>query len=455
MRIFLPALLSIFCAVGSVKAQNGDDPLTRILFVFDASNSMNATWQSDRKITVARRLLSEAVAELDDKANVEMGLRVYGHQVAIAPGKQDCDDTRLEVSFRPHNGALIERTLNQLQCKGTTPIARSLEKAAGDFPSCSDCRNIIILITDGIEACDGDPCAVSRALQKKGIILKPFVIGVGLEDEFKDTFNCVGNYYDATNEESFKNILDIVITQALNNTTAQVNLLDDFGKPNESNVTVNLFDENTEKLFYGFVHTLNHKGNPDTISLDPVLTYRVEAHTVPSIVKEHVTITPGRHNIISLDAGQGDLLVKIDGRLGDRLPVILRKDGEMKTAHVMSTNVKERLLTDVYDLEILTLPRTMIKDVDVSQNKTTTVTIAEPGMLNIHFVSPGYGSIAAIEGSSLPWVVNIDAHNLQQQYRIQPGKYKLTYRSKNSKQVIYTIEREFEIESGSSTNLKL
>jgi Ca-activated chloride channel family protein len=345
--------------------------------------------------------------------------------------------------------------LDKIQCKGTTPIARSLEKAANDFPDCPDCRNIIILITDGIEACDGDPCAVSKALQRKGIILKPFVIGVGLEDEFKDTFNCVGNYYDATNEESFKNILDIVVTQALNNTTAQVNLLDDFGNPTETNVTVNLFDGNTEELVYGFVHTLNHKGNPDTLSLDPVITYRVEAHTVPNITKEKVTILPGKHNVIALDAGQGDLMVKISGSLGSEIPVIVRKQGDLKTAHVMYTNRKERVLTDEYDLEILTLPRTKISGVAINQDKTTTVTIPEPGMLNLDLASPGYGSIAKVEGSDLEWVLNIDDSNLRQQIKLQPGKYKLTYRSKNSKQVIYTIERAFTVFSGSSTNLKL
>ena len=452
MKKLVAGILFVLLGCG-ISAQ--DDQLTRILFVFDASNSMNATWQSDRKITVARELLSQTVKELDDKPNVELGLRVYGHQVAIAPGKQDCEDTRLEVSFRPNNGSLIEKTLDRVQCKGTTPIARSLEKAANDFPDCPECRNIIILITDGIEACDGDPCAVSKALQRKGIILKPFVIGVGLEDEFKDTFNCVGNYYDATNEESFKNILDIVVTQALNNTTAQVNLLDDFGNPTETNVTVNLFDENTEELVYGFVHTLNHKGNPDTLSLDPVITYRVEAHTVPNITKENVTILPGKHNIIALDAGQGDLIVKVTGSLGSEIPVILRKKGNLETAHVMQTNAKERILTDMYDLEILTLPRTEISDVEVSQDKTTTVTIPEPGMLNLDLASPGYGSIAKLEGSDLRWVVNIDDSNLRQQIKLQPGKYKLTYRSKNSKQVIYTIERAFSVSSGSSTNLKL
>lgn len=436
-------------------AQSGDKPLTRLLFVFDASNSMNATWQSDRKITIAQKLLNESIEAVDNEPNVELGLRVYGHQVRIEPGKQDCEDTRLEVSFRPGNGALIKRTLNNITPKGTTPIARSLEKAAGDFPECDNCRNIIILITDGIEACDGDPCAISRALQKKGVILKPFVIGVGLDDEFKDTFNCVGNFYDATNEETFKNILDIVITQALNNTTAQVNLLDDFGRPLESNVTVNLFNQSSEVLEYGFVHTLNHRGNPDTLSLDPIITYRMEVHTIPNVVKENITIVPGKHNIIATDAGQGDLEVKITGRLGDDIPVILRKKGKLETAHVQLTNTKERVLTDIYDLEILTLPRTHIKDVDVSQDKTTTVTIAEPGALNLTLSSPGYGSIALVIGDDLEWVANLDNSEQNQQFLLQPGDYKITYRSKNSKEVIYTIDRAFTIASGSSTNLKL
>lgn len=454
LRPILLFLLASF-ATAYTSAQTNDKPLTRILFVFDASNSMNATWQSDRKITIAKRLLSEAVAEVNEKPNVQLALRVYGHQTQIAPGKQDCDDTRLEVSFRANNGALIIRTLKRLVPKGTTPIARSLQKAAGDFPACSNCRNIIILITDGIEACDGDPCAVSRMLQKKGIILKPFVIGVGLDDKYKDTFRCVGNYFDATNEATFKNILNIVISQALNNTTAQINLLDDYGKPTESDVTVNMFNAATDQLVNGFVHTLNDRGNPDTLSLDPLITYRVEVHTIPNISKSEVTITPGKHNVIALDAGQGDLILKIEGQLGENIPVLLRKAGELKTAHVLYSNSKERILTGTYDLEVLTLPRIVIPNVEVSERKTTTVSIPEPGVLNLSLSSPGYGSIAKREGSNLKWVVNLDKDLMNQSFKLQPGDYKLTYRSRNSKQVIYTIERDFEINSGSSSHLKL
>lgn len=456
MKKFLTYFLLVAAFVSNAQAQDDDEvELTRLLFVFDASNSMNATWQSDRKITIARRLLSESIKELDDNPNVELGLRVYGHQVAIEPGKQDCEDTKLEVSFRAHNGRLIQNTLNGLTPKGTTPIARSLEKAAGDFPECANCRNIIILITDGIEACDGDPCAISKALQARGVILKPFVIGVGLDDEFKDTFTCVGNYYDATSEETFEKILNIVVTQALNNTTAQIDLNDDFGKPTETNVTVNLIDEHNDELVLGMVHALNQFGNPDTISIDPIITYRIEAHTIPLLVKENVKLNPGKHNTIVMDAGQGDLLVQVVGNLGDETPVILRKQNNLSTAHVMYTNKKERILTDLYDLEILTLPRTEIKGVKITQDQTTKVSIAEPGVVNLSLVSPGSGSIAKINGSNLEWVLNLNSFEQNQQITLQPGMYKITYRSIKSKKVLYTKEREFKVESGSSTNLKL
>ena len=129
--------------------------------------------------------------------NLEIGLRVYGHQKSFPP--QDCDDTRLEVDFGKSNDVTerIKAKLKMIRARGTTPIAISLEKGAYDFPKTDNSRNIIILITDGREECNMDPCSVSRLLQREGIILKPFVIGVGLDETYKKTFDCVGTYYDA------------------------------------------------------------------------------------------------------------------------------------------------------------------------------------------------------------------------------------------------------------------
>ena len=82
----------------------------------------------------------------------------------------------------------------QIKPQGNTPIAYSLSESADDFPGVSNYRNIIIIITDGLESCNGDPCQVSRDLQKKGIFLKPFVIGIGMSENYERQFGCLGEF---------------------------------------------------------------------------------------------------------------------------------------------------------------------------------------------------------------------------------------------------------------------
>jgi Ca-activated chloride channel family protein len=166
-------------AFGQARTQSvaPKEQTTRILFLFDASQSMYARWETDTRFEIATKLLGNIVDSLHMLPNVETALRVFGHTKKFPP--QDCDDTRLEVPFAKANAFRIKEKLSQIRPSGTTPIAQSLEQSGNDFPDAST-RNIIILITDGIEECNGDPCAVSRALQKKGIFLKPFVIGLNL-----------------------------------------------------------------------------------------------------------------------------------------------------------------------------------------------------------------------------------------------------------------------------------
>ena len=284
--------------------------LSRILFIFDASQSMNGNWEKNKKINIARNVLIAMLDSLEKLDNIELALRVYGHQKPVPP--QDCSDSKLEVPFAKDNASKIRQKLRFIEPRGTTPIANSLAMAEKDFGTIENCRNIILLITDGIEACDGDPCAVSRELQKKGITLKPFVIGIGIDEGFKESFDCIGQYYNTQREEKFKEVLNVVISQALNSTTAQVNLLDINGAPTETNVNMSFYDYYSEKLKHNFIHTMNHRGNPDTLVLDPLVTYRLTVHTLPPVYKDSFKLVPGKHTIIAIDAPQGFLSIKGD-----------------------------------------------------------------------------------------------------------------------------------------------
>lgn len=429
---------------------------TRILFVMDASNSMNAFWGNEPRINAARRVLLESLIPLEHLENVELALRVYGHQTRIEPGKQDCDDTKLEVPFGPNNAQAIRDKMNSVQCLGTTPIARSLEKAAGDFPD-NKSRNVIILITDGIEACDEDPCAVSRALQAKGIILKPFVIGIGIDEANKFSLKCVGNYYDAGTPETFDRVLRVVIEQALRSTTTQLLLLTDESQPTETDVPVSFYDQRTGEDRYDFVHTMNMRGVPDTLSIDPVFTYRIVAHTVPPSVKENVVIEAGRHNVVALVAGQGTLELKIAGAVTAEIPVpcIIRKQGEAATLNAQPMNTSQLYRTGTYDLEVLTLPRLSIPNVVIRQGATTPVSIPKSGVLNVIAKVPGPGAIFQEIGNELVWVVDLDRRLARNQFKLLPGDYRVIYRPGGAKETAFSIVKDVTVASGRAINIEL
>ena len=452
IKHLLVATLVLFSTFGTAQTNQK----TRILFVLDASQSMLGQWDGQQKMRIAARLLSNAMDSLKPVENLEVGLRVYGHQFSVAAGERSCEDTKLEVPFGSNGYDKIKTTLSNLYPKGTTPIAYSLEQTKNDFPPCNDCRNIIILITDGIEECDGDPCAVARALQKNGVTLKPFVIGMGLDVEIIDAFRCIGTFYETKDEASFKNVLNVVISQAMNNTTVQVNLIDANGFPTETDVNMTFYDNHSKAIKYNFIHTINYRGNPDTIPLDPVLKYDITAHTLPAVSKKGIVIQPGKHNIIALDAPQGYLGLKMNGmnEYSD-LKCIVRKKGEMKTLYIQSFDETTKYITGNYDLEILTLPRMYVTDVNIKQSHTTKVFIPEPGIATVTVPSRGITSIFLENENKLEWVYNVSRNTDRETIVLQPGNYRVVYRGVNVKQVIYTKEKRFKVNSGASTQVKL
>jgi len=432
--------------------QKKQEPVNRILFVFDASQSMLGRWQSGRKIDIAKQLLTNITDSLKDVKNLELALRVYGHQRSFPP--QDCDDTRLEINFIPSNifAERVKGKLSMIKAKGTTPIARSLEEAAADFPI-DNSRNIVILITDGKEECGMDPCAVSRLFAKKGIILKPFVIGIGLDKSWKDKLDCVGTFFDATNEKDFSNILNIVISHVVDNTTTQVNLLDSLGNPTETNVPLTFYDNFTDIIKYNFVHTMNNMGNPDTMIIDPVLRYKVVAHTIPPVESEVITILPGEHTVIPLKTPQGKLKITIKTK--EDYQFIVKKANQRETINVQKINNTQEYLTGYYDIELLTLPRQYFKNIRINQNQLTQLQLPSTGLANILLPANGYGGVYLNDGDKLSEIFKFNGESNQYKLTLLPGKYTVIYRSKSSKKYIYTDEKSFVIKSGKSQLIKI
>ena len=418
---------------------------------------MYAPWNSNIKIEVAKKIMGEFLDSLKTIPDLELALRCYGHQTFIRP-ERNCKDTKLEVPFASasKSAPLIKQRILKLEPLGTTPIAYSLGESAADFPPCSNCRNIIILITDGIEECGGNPCEVSAALQKKGIFLRPFVIGVGLDVKFADVFGCMGKFYDVSNEANFKDVLNLVLTEAISQTTVQVDLLDITKKPTETDVNMTFYDSNTKQVKYNYLHTLNHRGNPDTLVLNPNCNYDLIVHTIPPIEKKNIVIQKGKHNIISLDAPQGYLKLELEGQANKYYPTtVIRKKGDMNTLTIQDFGKTEKYIIGKYDLEILTLPRIKLNDVEILQSTTNTNKVPTSGNVYLTKSNKGYGSIFTDDGKKLVWVCNLNMNLQNEIIYLQPGNYKLEYRYEGAKETLQTIERKFTIISSVTNNLRL
>lgn len=430
---------------------------TRILFLLDASGSMYAKLEKETRIATAKRLLGKIVDSLKDVPDLELALRVFGHQ--SPPSMQDCKDTKLEVPFSADNHDLLIEKLKKVNPKGTTLIAHSLTEAGKDFPIDGLSRNIIVLITDGIEECKGDPCAVSESLQKAGVVLKPFVIGLNGTVDFKTAYQCVGRYYNATTEASFNQVLNVIIAQAMNSTTVQVNLIDAFGRAVETNVPMTFYNTHNGQLEYNFVHTLNDRGFPDTLNIEPTITYKLVVHTLPPVIIDKVELQAGRHNMIPVDVPQGSLQLIVSGLSpNEKVPCVIRKSKETWTLTEQDFNTTRKYLTGQYDLEVLTLPRIYLKEISVDAYQVTKVEIASPGKLSLISFNDVYGAIYQWSNNKLEWVCDLDVNLRRKIISLQPTldkPYKIIYRYKQHNRASMTFEKDFEIKSNVTTTLSL
>jgi Ca-activated chloride channel family protein len=436
------------------QVKKTEPSLTRVLFVFDASNSMKTKHNSTTRIQGAKDLFYKFLDSLNKQKNIQFALRMYGHTVKYPPG--DCNDSKLVVPFGKNNIALIKSKVAEAKPTGITPIEHSLTESANDFPD-TKAVNMIILITDGIEECDGDPCKARLKLMEKGIVFKPFIIGIGLSSEQIKTFECVGDYYDFDNDNLVSDISTVISKQKLNKSSSQVNLLDTKSLPTETNVNMTFYNTSTGNYVYNYMHTLNQKNNPDTLYLDDFPTYKVVAHTIPPMESKDIKLSQGKHTIIPIDAPQGFIELRRPSgvyNFNERIKSIVRKsNSNMQTLNVQQMNTTEKYITGNYDLEILTLPRTYINAVTVEQSQTKFIELPNAGMLTVKALDNGDGCILK-DTKRLEWVCNLNG-TTSQVYYLQPGNYRIEWRSKTLKGSIYTIEKKFSIRSDVETKVEL
>jgi Ca-activated chloride channel family protein len=450
-------LVMLLCISESVFSQNKVQQKipdkTRILFVLDGSGSMEAAWgrPDESRMDVAKRILTNLVDSLKANATLELALRVYGHR--FSRQANNCQDSKLEVPFALKNHTAIINKIKEIKPKGVTPITYSLLEAAKDFPAGKGYRNILILITDGIESCGTDPCAVSLELQRKGVFLRPFVIGLGIKGG--KALDCVGKYIESENERSFNDILNESIETTFAKTTVSIELLNGQNQPKETNINISFINTMTGNSAYEFVHYRDKLGRPDSVQIDPVLSYDIVAGTLPPVIMKNVNIVNGKHNVINVAVPQGSLLVKTEGGKGPSFSVLVHQPGKTELLNQQRSSETYRYLAGQYEVETLTLPKRIFK-VAIEPEKVKTVTVPQTGLVNINSTVPGYGSLfEVLETGESKWVCNLVDNVSMHSYNLLPGSYKISFRAKQAGGSKYTSIKTFEVKSNETQNMSM
>ena len=186
VKFALPCLLAGAVVVTIPVPIHAQFPDPGLYIIFDGSGSMWGKLDDDSyKINAAKSVLQDFVSR--DFAGHELALRAYGHR-----READCTDTELVVPFSaPATAAQrIRAFLAGINPLGRTPITRSLREALADF---GDRSGEIILISDGIETCNDDPCALMAEWREKDVAVRVHVVGFGVEEKEKEALQCISN----------------------------------------------------------------------------------------------------------------------------------------------------------------------------------------------------------------------------------------------------------------------
>jgi len=162
------------------------------------------------KIDIAKKAVGDIVSSINP--GMELGLIAYCHRK-----KGDCADIELLVPPQPNSAAVILQAVSKLEPKGKTLLTAAVIQAA-QYLKFEEARASVILVSDGVETCEKDPCMAAEELERLGIDFTCHVIGFELKPGESSGLECLakktgGMCLAAKDAVSLKSSLEIAMKQ--------------------------------------------------------------------------------------------------------------------------------------------------------------------------------------------------------------------------------------------------
>ena len=203
---WITSILAVLCmmtgAIFPASAQDSDQPEDAIL-ILDASGSMWGQIEGVNKIVIAKDVVEGLVRSLP--VEQRLGLVAYGHR-----RKGDCADIETLADVGGSRKDMIAEIRN-LNPKGKTPLTDSVQYAAENLNYTKKAATVI-LVSDGVETCAPDPCALAKTLEENGLDFTVHVVGFDVTVEERKSLACIaeetgGEFLSADNADELADAL--------------------------------------------------------------------------------------------------------------------------------------------------------------------------------------------------------------------------------------------------------
>lgn len=162
-----------------------DKQTVNVAILLDASGSMAGEVSGGQKMKLAKSAIQQYASDLPEGSNIM--LRVYGHEGAgtEADKAMSCESNEVVYDLGGYDEQKFTASLEQFDPSGWTPLAGAIKAAEEDLneQKGENVRNVVYVVSDGIETCDGDPVAAAAALNESDIQAEVNIIGFDVDNE--------------------------------------------------------------------------------------------------------------------------------------------------------------------------------------------------------------------------------------------------------------------------------
>ncbi len=450
-RLFILLLLLVSGGLWSVAIGQQVQEKTRLLLIMDCSNSMWDHWQSNSKIKVTQQVLLSFLDSISRQHDVDVALRVFGHL------NKEQFGTRLEVPFGTDNIYRLQSKIKTLVPQGGCTAAAALTDALSDFPATGSSRNLILIITDGMDDCDAEICDVARQVQLSGVVVQTFVLGIG-GGAFSHAA-CAGSVFPVVNEEEFSKTLYDIFRLSGHKAKVVLNMVDATGELYETEHPVAFYDHRTGVIRQSTIYSVDSKLKPDTLLMDPLMTYDMAVFTHPPLRREAMQFSIDRTNNIDITVSEGSLKVQYVGQRPQwqqtAVDVVVRRAGSGERVAAQEVGETGQYLAGRYDVEVQTLPVTTLRGVEVRGNAATELSVPMPGMLVLSKPKGiTTGAIFRLRDGQVEFATDLNPSTAGERFLLQPGQYELVLHPQNATKYDKVQTKRFVIESSQTTKIQ-